>query len=152
MGSNWGMIFKCSRTFASVRSTIPFVWVQDYGGEQSSGIGVDGHDVLLIEDAHGGASPHPHTPCSSAPCKKWFFPWTTLLICTFQEVISSVNFSRADRLHGRNHFAHCRMNSRNNYQKSIRKLLKTCKFGSWGSLGGVVEPAWKKVLKKDLYH
>ena len=56
-------------------SVFPLVWVQDYGREKSSGIGVDGQDVLLIEDAYGVSSPHPHspryaTPCSSALSKK----------------------------------------------------------------------------------
>ena len=59
----------------SVRLTFHLVWVQDYGGEKSSGIGVDEYDVLLIEDAYGVSSPHPHspryaTPCSSALSKK----------------------------------------------------------------------------------
>ena len=45
----------------SVRLTFPLVWVQDYGGEKSSGIGVDGHDVLLIPHTPK-ASPHPTNP------------------------------------------------------------------------------------------
>ena len=35
-------------TSGSVRLLFPLVWVQDYGREKSSGVGGDGHDVLLI--------------------------------------------------------------------------------------------------------
>ena len=54
---------------------------------KKSEIGVDGHDVLLIEDAHSVSSPHPH-----ALHLQYAFAQHTLSF-TFQEVIFSVNFS-----------------------------------------------------------
>ena len=53
--------FLIRKTHDSDRLPFPLVWVQDYGGEKSSGIGVDGHDVLLIPHTPN-ASPHPTTP------------------------------------------------------------------------------------------
>ena len=47
--------------YGSVRLIFPLVWLQGYGGEKSSGIGVDGHDVLLIPHTPN-ASPHPTNP------------------------------------------------------------------------------------------
>ena len=47
--------------FGVVRLTFPFGWYQVYGGEKSLGIGVAGHDVLLIPQTPN-ASPHPTNP------------------------------------------------------------------------------------------
>ena len=157
-----------NKPYGSVRLTFPLVWEQDYGGEKSLGIGVDGRVIAappltplcntllictfqeVISSVNFSWAGRLHGRNHIAHC--WMNCrniYHTLLSCTFQEVISSVNLCWAGRLHGRNHFAHCRMNCRNNYQKSVKKQLKTCNFGGWGYPGGLVEPAWKKVPKKD---
>ena len=58
----------------SVRLIFPLVWVQDYGGDKSSGIGVDGHDGLLIPHTPN-ASPHPPNPTWGGERKGGWGTW-----------------------------------------------------------------------------